>query len=101
MGFAFIDQDCPNCDGRGCSVCDYTGLVGWYGEVKDLPEPKPTVLGRQLLTTRLLRETAIREVAEMLGCKPSHISGIERGREEATLVEAGILKKWFKGEIQP
>lgn len=98
MGFAFVNRLCPYCLGEGCEECDGFGMRGSYEEVPDVPQDRPTVLGMQLFVTRLKRQVGFKQVAQMLGCTPSHVSAIERGREAATRSEVAILSRWFQEE---
>ena len=97
MGFAFIDRRCPDCNGEGDSKCEGTGLRGSYEKLPDTPPYQPTELGKSLRAARLQRQATFRDIAQLLECTPSHVSGIELGREKPTTEEIAALKNWIAG----
>ena len=94
MGFVFIDRRCPACNGEGCPKCE-GGLRGEYVELPDTTPFQPTELGKRLRAARLQREATFRDIAQLLGCTPSHVSGIEVGREKPSADETIALENWL------
>lgn len=96
MGFVFVDSKCPNCNGKGCPHCYFTGSVGSYEERPDIPECEPTPFGEKLREERLKREIGYMHLSKIFNCTPSHVCNLERGCIDPTEEEIEIFNKFVE-----
>lgn len=108
----FLDRQCHACNGKGCSECHGTGIVGGVN-MKDMPLWKHKegkirhghkkrgcltpidiiTFGFSLRCWRLDRGFTFSELSAKTGILPGTLSEIENGRREPTEEQRRILEE--------